>query len=134
MAKKKGKPSSKKEYNAFLDKIKKKLLKLREEGSENIESNLQDLQTRETHHLADADDLAADSTDDLLVSQILEMGASKLEKIERALEKIDLGSYGYCEECETFIGTERIKALPFTHLCIECKRKEEEGGGEGEED
>ncbi|RME81127.1 MAG: TraR/DksA family transcriptional regulator [Planctomycetota bacterium] len=129
MAKKREKKLSKKDYEAFLQKIKAKLIQLREENSENLESSLQDLQSTEAHHLADAEELSADSTDDLLVSQLVEMGASKIQEIDKALDKIEKKTYGYCEECGEFIGMERIKALPFTSLCINCKRSQEKRVG-----
>jgi DnaK suppressor protein len=48
-----------------------------------------------------------------------------LYHIEQALARIEDGSYGKCESCGQNIGLERLKALPYTRLCIECKEKEE---------
>jgi len=41
-----------------------------------------------------------------------------LQKIERALRKIDAGTYGICERCGKPIEKARIKALPYVDLCI----------------
>ena len=41
-----------------------------------------------------------------------------LQKIERALQKIDAGTYGICERCGKPIEKARIKALPYVDLCI----------------
>lgn len=41
-----------------------------------------------------------------------------LDKIERALKRIDEGSYGICEQCGKPIEKPRIKALPYVDLCI----------------
>ena len=41
-----------------------------------------------------------------------------LQKIERALHKIDAGTYGICERCGKPIEKARIKALPYVDLCI----------------
>ncbi|HTG47273.1 MAG TPA: TraR/DksA C4-type zinc finger protein [Actinomycetota bacterium] len=41
-----------------------------------------------------------------------------LQKIERALAKIDAGTYGICERCGKPIEKARIKALPYVDLCI----------------
>jgi len=46
-------------------------------------------------------------------------------KIKAALERIEDGSFGICEECGEEIGLERLKARPVTTLCIECKKKQE---------
>jgi DnaK suppressor protein len=42
-----------------------------------------------------------------------------LQKIERALERIDAGTYGVCERCGKTIPKARIKALPYADLCID---------------
>ena len=49
-----------------------------------------------------------------------------IRKIEAALERIEDGTYGICEECEEVISEKRLKARPVTTLCIECKREQEE--------
>ena len=41
-----------------------------------------------------------------------------LDKIERALKRIDAGTYGVCERCGKSIEKARIKALPYVDLCI----------------
>jgi RNA polymerase-binding protein DksA len=41
-----------------------------------------------------------------------------LQKIERALKRIDAGSYGVCDVCGKPIEKARIKALPYVDLCI----------------
>jgi DnaK suppressor protein len=48
-----------------------------------------------------------------------------LQKVDRALERLRNGSYGYCLTCGKPIAKERLKALPYAELCITCKRKEE---------
>ena len=50
-----------------------------------------------------------------------------LYNIEEALRRIEDGSYGKCQECNKAIGLPRLKRLPNTRLCIECKEKEEAG-------
>ena len=45
-----------------------------------------------------------------------------LAAIEKALRKIDDGTYGLCERCGRSIDTARLEALPYAELCIECKR------------
>jgi len=44
-------------------------------------------------------------------------------RIERALEKIEEGSYGRCDSCGDPIAEGRLKAAPESALCIECARK-----------
>ena len=48
-----------------------------------------------------------------------------MSKIERALQKIDEGTYGLCEECEEPISLKRLQARPEAQLCIQCKEAQE---------
>jgi len=45
-----------------------------------------------------------------------------LAAIEKALVKIESGTYGICERCGQPIAPERLEALPYAELCIDCKR------------
>ena len=44
-----------------------------------------------------------------------------VDEIDRALRKLDIGTYGICEKCETPIPKARLKALPYAALCVGCK-------------
>jgi DnaK suppressor protein len=48
-----------------------------------------------------------------------------LRDIDAALGRIEAGTYGTCERCGKPIGEERLDAMPYATLCIECKRLEE---------
>ncbi|MER5972809.1 TraR/DksA C4-type zinc finger protein [Streptomyces sp. NPDC002055] len=48
-----------------------------------------------------------------------------LEQTERALERLDAGTYGLCESCGNPIGKARMQAFPRATLCVECKQKQE---------
>jgi len=48
-----------------------------------------------------------------------------LDKIEKALRKIEDGSFGVCEECGEEISIKRLEARPETTLCIRCKEDQE---------
>jgi RNA polymerase-binding transcription factor DksA len=56
------------------------------------------------------------------------LAASARERLvqdERALERLDTGTYGLCENCGNAIGKARMQAFPRATLCVECKQKEE---------
>ena len=44
-----------------------------------------------------------------------------------ALARIENGGYGTCVNCGAQIAPERLEAMPWATLCIDCKRKEERG-------
>ncbi len=46
---------------------------------------------------------------------------SAVEEIDRALAKLDAGTYGTCEQCGQPIPKARLKALPYATLCVACK-------------
>jgi DnaK suppressor protein len=84
------------------------------------------------------EDMALDSDDlpdemDLASSEYLQSftfrlrGREKvfLEKIDRALGKIDSGSFGICETCGESISIKRLEARLETTLCIRCKEDQE---------
>jgi DnaK suppressor protein len=47
---------------------------------------------------------------------------SNLADVERAVSKMDAGTYGVCERCGRPIGLERLEALPWAVLGIDCKQ------------
>ncbi len=48
---------------------------------------------------------------------------SNLRDVERALAKIEAGTYGRCERCGKAIAPERLEALPWAMLCMDCKQE-----------
>jgi RNA polymerase-binding protein DksA len=50
-----------------------------------------------------------------------------LHAIDAALGRIEDGSYGRCSRCGQQIAEDRLEAVPYATLCIDCKRKEERG-------
>ena len=48
---------------------------------------------------------------------------ANLRWVDRALTKMDLGTYGTCERCGNPVGMDRLEALPWAILCIDCARK-----------
>ena len=54
-----------------------------------------------------------------------ERDSKLVAKIKEALERVEDGTYGICEDCGQRISEERLKARPVTTMCIKCKRKQE---------
>ncbi len=44
-----------------------------------------------------------------------------VESIDEALRKIEDGSYGLCDRCGALIKPERLKAIPYATMCIDCQ-------------
>ena len=71
-------------------------------------------------HMADlgTDNFEQENTLNLLANE-----ESMLREIAAALERIDNGKFGKCEECHGEIAKSRLKELPYTRFCVECARK-----------
>ncbi len=76
--------------------------------------------------LADELDLAAAHRDREMSLRLLERQGEMFQDIQKALNRIELGHYGICENCGEAIGLDRLKACPAAVLCVDCKREEEE--------
>ncbi len=49
----------------------------------------------------------------------------ELRQINDAIERIDIGHYGFCSECGAVVGVERLAALPYIDTCIVCAQRAE---------
>ncbi len=68
-------------------------------------------------HLADA---GSDNFDQEFSLSLVEIGSGRLKEINAALERIENGSFGICEECGVRITKKRLEAIPYTDVCIDC--------------
>jgi len=73
-------------------------------------------------HLADT---ATETVDREIDYTLEEHDGRLLQAIDEALARITAGTYGICVNCGAQIPPERLEAMPWATLCIDCKRKEE---------
>ena len=59
--------------------------------------------------------------DDEMVADLMARRRRELANINRALEDLDAGRYGRCEDCGEPIAPKRLKALPFATRCVDCQ-------------
>jgi RNA polymerase-binding protein DksA len=72
-------------------------------------------------------DVATATFDREMASTLEENSTQVLGAIEGALVRIEEGTFGVCQQCGKPIAEERLEALPWATLCIDCKRKQERG-------
>jgi len=60
-----------------------------------------------------------------LMTRNLERESKTLREVRAALERIQQNTYGTCLNCEEEIGLRRLKAVPWTPLCIACQERED---------
>ena len=112
----------------LVEQIRTELLRKKLDLGANISTELNEMrEASEGHHLADMDDLGGDAHDEETAYKIIEIESAALDQIDYALDRMGNGTYGVCEGCERGIAPERLKALPFASLCINCKRQQEMG-------
>jgi RNA polymerase-binding protein DksA len=75
-------------------------------------------------HMAD---LGTDNYDQEFTLELIQNERGTLESIGSALERINSGRYGVCDECGEAISKPRLQAIPYTEHCIQCARKLENG-------
>jgi DnaK suppressor protein len=75
-------------------------------------------------HMAD---IGSDNYEQEFTLSLMQTDESALGSIETAIEKIEDGVYGTCEECSGPIAKTRLNAIPHAPLCIKCAQKLERG-------
>jgi len=73
-------------------------------------------------HMAD---VGTDNYERDIMIELIQNGEEGVRNIDTALEKIEDGTFGVCELCAKKINKERLKAVPYAKLCIDCQREEE---------
>ncbi|MEM6777869.1 MAG: TraR/DksA C4-type zinc finger protein [Planctomycetota bacterium] len=115
-----------------LQKLQSTLLRRRDALRRALEGDLSLLRELHQDRTGDPLDAAADTVQDELNSQLVEVESRELAAIEDAIEKFDAGTYGDCEQCGKPIPINRLRALPYAVECIDCRRageQETRGGG-----
>jgi DnaK suppressor protein len=70
---------------------------------------------------------------DLLVER-MNMCARTLSDVRAALQKLDNGAYGICEDCDETIGPRRLDAIPWAQVCVKCQEDRDSRRGDERED
>ncbi len=82
--------------------------------------------TDEEENFPDPTDRASVESDRNFLLRIRDRERKLITKIYEALDRLDKGTYGICEECGEKISEKRLIARPVTTLCIDCKTSQEE--------
>lgn len=81
---------------------------------------VKDISETEGETSSDPTDQAVQELDRSRLLRFKDRERKLIRKIEKALDRIDEGSYGLCEACGSGITEARLKARPMTTLCIDC--------------
>jgi RNA polymerase-binding protein DksA len=112
--------------HSFIEKMDKSLLELKKEIVTNlINSNTDFKEIVEGMDPKDLADVASDDIDRKMIEAIGSQELKRLKLIDSALTRIQQGKYGLCIKCGKQIPQDRLEAIPYALMCIECKSEEE---------
>lgn len=74
---------------------------------------------------ADLADRASQDGERAGAGQLAEATGDAIAEIDRALEKLEEGSYGACDECGAPISPRRLRAIPWAARCVACQARKE---------
>jgi DnaK suppressor protein len=120
-------PSEDEEFmNALqLEYFRQKLLRWRQDLLREAGDTLASLSSAGGIAEADLTDRASVETDRALELRTRDRARKLISKIDQALERIENGTYGYCEETGEPIGLRRLEARPIATLSIEAQERHE---------
>jgi RNA polymerase-binding protein DksA len=110
----------------FVEKMNKSLSELKTEIIANLIASSEDF--KEIVEGMDPKDLADIASDDIDRKMIEALGSQELKRlklIDSALTRIQQGKYGLCVKCGKRIPQDRLEAIPYALMCIDCKTAEE---------
>ena len=110
----------------FTERMKESLMKLKKEIIEKLIAESSEF--REIVEDLDPKDLVDIAADDIDRKTLEAMGTQEIKRlrlIDSALARIENGKYGLCAKCNKKIPAERLEAIPYALMCIECKTSDE---------
>lgn len=110
---------------AFLKTAREKLIEMRRQVLREISNDLKQGREGAKDEGMDTYDLASEERDREISFILTDREREKLNAIQDALDRIDDGTYGECESCESDIAEKRLEAMPFTRLCVNCQSERE---------
>jgi DnaK suppressor protein len=118
------KPSAKEEYMCpeHLEYFRQKLINWRAELVEESKQTIDNLR-EEVRDVGDEAERATRETENSLELRTRDRYRKLISKIEKALKRVDDGSYGYCEETGEEIGVDRLEARPIATLCLDAQER-----------
>lgn len=110
-----------------LEAFREKLLAMRRDLAGEVANLKREGFSLGTDGTQDIGDDAANTYARQLLLGLSERDREVLLQIDEALDRIDDGVFGVCEECERKIQKARLEAIPYATLCVECKANQETG-------
>jgi RNA polymerase-binding protein DksA len=112
--------------NDFIQEMEASLSKLKAEIVDNLVAANKDFkEIMEGMDPKDLADVASDDIDRKMIEAIGSQELKRLKLIDSAITRIKQDKYGHCIKCGKRIPQDRLRAIPYALMCIECKSEEE---------
>lgn len=102
------------------EEIRGNLLEMLEDLNDRLVRITEDVKHSGEPLAKDFEDQAAQTENDQVLDYLGNAARKEIAQIKQAIERIDRGEYGICQSCGEQISTERLKAVPYSNLCIKC--------------
>ena len=111
---------------AFVEKMKEKLIEQKNTILGSLAAQNEDYKKIvEGGESGDEVDVASDVVDGRLLESLGAQDSNRLQMINNALDRIKQGPYGRCLVCKEEIPEERLEAIPYAFMCINCQSRNE---------
>jgi RNA polymerase-binding protein DksA len=112
--------------DVFLTKMEGALLQLKEEIITTLTNNGESfMENAPSLEPKDEVDVAADDIDRKMLEALGAAEMKRFKLIDNAIARIKTGKYGLCVKCGKRIPQDRLEAIPYALLCVDCKSEEE---------
>jgi len=117
------------ELNVYRDRLRELRSRLRGDVDQLANSALKKTRSETNGDLSSMPihmaDIGSDNFEQEFTLSLMENEEGTLDAIEAALERIDSGAYGLCEECGVKIPKARLLAIPYAPFCVKCAEHHE---------
>ncbi|MFP6625522.1 MAG: TraR/DksA family transcriptional regulator [Deltaproteobacteria bacterium] len=108
------------------DKFFNRLMEIRKDIMREIQQDVKEGREGEAGDGRDTYDIASDDRDREINLLLGDRERKKLAHVDDALQRLEDGEYGECEECGGDIASGRLDAMPFSRLCVTCQGEYEQ--------
>ena len=108
-----------------LKAAREKLMEMRRQVLREIGEDLKEGREGGKQEGMDTYDLASEERDREISFILTDREREKVQAIQEALDRVENGSYGICESCDSEIAPARLNAMPFSRLCVNCQAEQE---------
>lgn len=111
----------------MIARLKKELIERKRHLTKEIHTRMSEAGASGDERLTDLMDQATDAFQDEMAMSLATQEQDEIVAINEALTEMKEGTYGLCSACGKAIGVKRLEVIPFSTMCIDCKRKQELG-------